>query len=244
MKKSLVMMMLIGMLLCACASSGPYRLKPIDPVQRWESGQAVVECRDKGLVAAVSFEHEYNGELFFDVELTNTSDKALIVSPKKFYYDATMVVDKVPVSKRVFAIDPEKKILEIDKLINNEVNEQDNDQAVDFVFSIVDCAIDIVEIVDRKNKKSQEQLDQEQHEEEQRESDYETRMAAYDARISDLKQERQTWMQQTIRKTTLAAHQSLKGKVIFPLAERPDTITLLMPVGDSIVSLAFQREDS
>lgn len=227
----------------ACAPAPVLRLNPLASETKWVYGKEFARTATDEMEIAVAFESMDEATVIFDVEITNLSAQPILVSPEKFYYlPLTSLQDTVGLStskKVCYAINPEIKILDLDKEISRENASYATTAGIDAVGGLLDLFVDIATIGKKKTEK-------EIKEEEKRKCDEEIarqeREIDHTNSLARLKSEKTKWESTTLRRTTLDSEQSVRGRVHFLANEKAKYLKLCFPIGEANVQIVFVQQ--
>ena len=233
--------LLLGM---ACAPSPVLRLNPLSGETKWIYGKEFARCETDEVEIAVAFDSMDEAAIIFDVEVTNLAGQPVLISPERFYYLSLVwpqdTVSLAAAPRRAsYAIDPEIKILDIDKEISRENASYATYTSIDAVGGL----LDLVGIFANIGKKKTEQ---EIKEEEQRRRDNEiarqNQEISYENIMARLKSEKAKWESTTLRRTTLDPEQSVRGTVHFPANDQAKYLKLCFPIGETNLQIVFMQK--
>jgi len=235
----LIPLFIVVLIIASCVRPYPiYDLTPSgDYTTRWLFGSEYVISSQNDLIASLAYINSEKKMLVFDMEVINQSKKDILVSPELFYYD--IIVSKLEeVPAQVKAIDPEKKLLQLDKALSNENASLSNQAISNFLVETTDLIGDITESDDRTIQ--EEQLDSQEDLERKIDSDreeYKTR-----SKITDLNQQHNYWSTQVLRKTTLKPGEAIHGKIFFPAGKNTEKIQLIITLDNSQFEYIFDQQ--
>jgi len=203
------------------------KLKPESEKMDWYKGKEIVTLDNDSITIHISYDRNINKDYVFDVDVTNNSQNTVLVEPEKFSY----LLKKGSIKygdtlKSVYAKDPEKVILELQKA--NSIH-QSNMQTQAMVYSLgyfLQFAGQTKALVTGDAELSERIDDQ-------------TRRTKENELIDDISNNRISeslnnssyiWEILALRKTTLYPNESISGKVFFPVDEWARTIELSFPI--------------
>lgn len=240
---SLLPFFLIFLFLLSCSPAPILRLSPLAQDTRWIWGKEYATSAANEIEVAAAFESMDENLIAFDVEVTNWSAQPVVVSPERFYYlPLTSPQDTVNLAaaKQVgFALDPETKILDLDKEISRENASYAAIAGADAIGGLLNLILDIATI-------GTEKTEEEIKEEEQRRRDDEiarqTREITHENSLANLKNEKIKWESTTLRRTTLDPEQSARGRVYFRVNDKTQYLKLCFPIGEANVQIIFEQK--
>lgn len=178
--------------------------------------------------------------LVFDVDIVNMSDSDLLVDPTTFYSvplkDKTTAYNANSGRNRVFAINPERMIEQIEKSISRENASAANAALADLTLATGKIVTDIAGI---GAPKSEQELEKKARREKEEESERFNREMRYDAALRRLTDERTEWERYALRKHTLHPGETLGGSIYFPVQEEARFLTVVLPVRDEEVKFLY-----
>lgn len=211
------------------------KLLPEREADKWLYGQAFLTDSIYGISYEIGFDRILDGCYLFDFHITNHSNMPLLVDPTLFKcqsFDALMN----PKTDERSAMDPEKKILQYDMGIAQ--NEAVAKHHIGNVLVGVGAAIAANAIIGSDNPRT----DNLRYA--VTDGIMATAITASDrARFEaqDLKQLKDSWENNTIRKTTLETNFAMHGKVFFPATLDAAYIKLFIPVDDQTLEFDFKQ---
>lgn len=237
--------LLVAATLCAAISCAPlpiYRLHPVAQSTRWLQGREFVHAASTGLEAEVAFDRTAGHDLVFEIWLRNNATQSVVVAPEKFY----LLPEKKPPAndaqsaRLVYALNPEAKLLEIDKEFSKEQASHATSSALEATSLVLGVVADLAS----KETKTEEQLAEDEREQREEEIVRHERERRHENKLARLQQERAYWEGQPLRKTTLAAREEIEGLVYFPaqVAKEARRVELVLPVGETRLVFQFSLE--
>lgn len=233
----------VGFFLTSCFTSPApvYRLKPLAEESRWHSGQEFVKSRSGDIEITAAFDRTVGGYLVFDVEIANLSGQQVLTAPENFYYLPMPGKNDTIVSpgKYIYAINPEQKLLEIDKEIAQETANYASAVGTDAAISILELFSDAAAI---GKTKTNEEIEREQREDIEREVSQTNTEISHQTHMNQLSDARENWEMLPIRKTTLDPDYFINGKIYFPARQNAPYLKLCLPVGKSMNIFVFEMK--
>lgn len=220
-----------------CAAPKPiFRLSPTAQDTTWLFGQEYVKISTDSLEVAIAFNRAYEGYLVFDVEIANLSDHTFLASPAEFYYIPLKSLQDSLSRTQIAAIDPETRLLEIDKEMSRENAHHSSMVALDATISVLDLVADIVSI--GQGESTDEVLNDNVH----RTAERVERDQNHQFSITNLNAVRETWELETLRKTYLKPQHQIQGQVNFPVDVYAKYIEVYLPLSDYLISFTFRQD--
>jgi Asp-tRNA(Asn)/Glu-tRNA(Gln) amidotransferase C subunit len=206
----------------------------------WFKGKQISKLNNDSISILISFDRTLNNNYLFDVEVTNNSEKKIIVSPELFSYKVTQKIkNKTLTDLSTFALDPEIKVLELQKsysLHKSEVETQNMFYALGYFLQFANQTKALVtNDVELSN-----------------EVDENTRKMKEDELLDDVRNQRiqeslssssYFWEMLALRKTTLRKNESISGKVFFPVDVSAKTIDFCFPINEKELHISFNQEE-
>lgn len=234
----------VSLLFNACVSPAPvYRLTSFDADPTWIHGREYVVKRVSSHEVGLRYSYMRGRLLVFDVDIVNMSNSDLLVDPATFY--SVPLKDKTAAHNadggRVFAINPEPMIEQIEKSISRENASAANAALADLTLATGKIVTDIAGIGDPKSKQEPEKKARREREEESERFNREMR---YDAAMRRLTDERTEWERYALRKHTLHPDETLRGSIYFPVQEEARFLTVVLSVRGEEVKVPLRARGS
>jgi hypothetical protein len=215
------------------------KLEPQSDNNEWYKGKEIVTIDNDSLRLRISFDRTQNKDYLFDIDIENISQKNILVEPEKFSYKMKKGSIKYKDTlKSVYAKDPEKVILELQKA--NSIH-QSNMETQAMIYSLgyfLQFAGQTKALVTGDTELSERVYDQ-------------TRKTKENELIDDISNNRisksldnssYVWEILALRKTTLYPDESISGKVFFPVSELAKTLEFSFPVDQYELKLFYNQE--
>jgi len=223
--------------LAGCVAPGKiYHLTPTEKYKiSWFSGLEVVKQQENDLILSIAFVENLPDMVIFSADITNRSERSIIVDPVDFYieYDQCLL-DSQFVAK---AIDPEKMILAIDKNIAWKETRLKSQKRTNLIFEKSDLVRDI-----SADRKEQDELRDKELDQLRRQGKSVNELSRENEIVS-LYEKKQTWINQSLRKTVLNPDNSITGKIYFPLNKSAQKIVLKIPLDDILFSIDYYQSE-
>lgn len=231
------------------------RVEPtVDQKVRWDYGQAIVEKSVDSLFGRAAFDHAEKEFLVFNVDVTNLSQRDMLVAPELFYITTST-------GTRYFALDPEKQLFSMEVQENvREANTKNAAVLAGVVAAAAVTAVVVSEIKDAKEIRNNNSNSNNENRNNNRDntnfllsvplvinSSSADRSIAQ-SNIDNFEPNRPTirdrdfWMDYTLRKTTLAPGEKARGKVLFSRQDALKDFLLMLPVEQSVFSFGFKQK--
>ncbi len=245
--------MVLGLSACF-APQAVIRMEPAaDQKVRWDYGQAIVEQSVDSLFGRAAFDHAEKDFLVFNVDITNLSQSDQLVAPEQFYLTTNT-------GTRYFAIDPEKELFSME--VRENVREANAKNAA-VLAGVVAVAAVTAAVVSEVNDKDNNNGNNNNNNNEIRnnrnndntnlflsvplvinsasESAVQPNVGPFEPNAPTIN-ERGFWTDYTLRKTTLAPGEKVRGKVLFRRQDALRDFLLMVPVEKSVFSFGFKQK--
>ena len=243
----------LALSLCSCAvPQAVVRVEPTaDQKVRWDYGQAIVEKSVDSLFGRAAFDHAEKEFLVFNVDVTNLSQRDLLVAPELFYITTST-------GTRYLALDPEKQLFSMEVQENvREANAKNAAVLAGVVAAAAVTAVVVSEIKDAKDNNNNN--NNENRSNNQSNTNFllsvplvlnssSADQSIVQSNIDNFEPNRPTtrdrdfWMDYTLRKTTLAPGEKVRGKVLFSRQDALKDFLLMLPVEQSVFSFGFKQK--
>lgn len=244
-------LILAGILSSCAVPQAVIRMEPAPDQQiRWDYGQAIVEKSVDSLFGRAAFDHAEKEYLVFNVDVTNLGHKDQLVAPELFYLTTST-------GTRYFALDPEKQLFSMEVQENiREANAKNAAVVAGVVAAAAVTAVVVSEIKDDKNDRNNNN-----NNEIRNNNSSGTDLlfsvplvlnatpAPYVAPLIDnfepnapTTRERSFWTDYTLRKTTLAPGEKVRGKVLFRRQDTLRDFLFMLPVEQTVFSFGFKQK--
>lgn len=228
-----------------CAPAPVLRLEPvaIADVQRdWSDGRRNAWRQEQRLHAETNFVRSERGHLVLAVRFHNPTESAVVVRPERFYYQpiAGPTADAPVRGQQIRALDPEKRLLDLDLRRTEADARYETDMTVTGLFALLDLAVNVASAVSD---------DEDAHCPAQREDevrfDWWDEFAEIDAehenRIAAIENQRDHWSRDTLRTTTLYPGETIGGLVAFPSVDDAEYLRVVFPVEREAPTFVFRQ---
>jgi hypothetical protein len=233
----------VSVIFASCAPAPVLRLNPLADETKWIYGKEFARNATDEAEIAVAFESMEDTTIVFDVEVTNLSAQPILVSPEKFHYlllaspqDSVVLATAKQVC---YALNPETKILDLDKEISRENASYATAAGIDATFELLDLIFSLGEI---GKQKSEDEIKEEERQERQEEIADCEREINHEKLLAELKTTKEKWESTTLRRTTLDPDQSVRGRVYFRANQKAHYIKLCFPIGQASLQLIFYQQ--
>lgn len=203
-----------GLLLSSCAPEPVFRLASRDDKTTYYQGVEYVQFENDGLILSMGYYRHLGEQFIMDVEIINERDSTLLIDPLQFSsiayggYYRTIPNDSMPMITEYHAADPEEELIEVDKQISSNEAARKTDQTFFLIgqgLSVASQAVsdDPEERKEIRQERTLSYLDQERDDRQ------------YRINRANLRDLRQAWEQEALRKTHLMPGEYLRGLVFF-----------------------------
>ena len=231
---SSILFVLSVILLSSCsAPRNIIKLKPRSDKTSWFYGQEFTGDSVFGIIAKVAFDEVNHPWYLFDVEITNRSNMSFLVDPAQFFIVPFNGRNEPLNGDTIRAIDPESKILELDKSLALNSAQQKNQLGLSLLAAGIDLATGIASMSDDNHKRDHLRTDLLPVALAEGENN---RFEAI-----DLNELRNTWKSTTLRKTTLEKGFVIHGKVLVPIVPDATYLQLNIPVDNELIRINFMQ---
>ena len=248
------------MLITSCHSPVPIsKLKANSTETIWNYGREYTVNESNNITTFVAFERSYDEFLIFNVEVVNNSETSVLISPEESYYipvynkhdnimfdgvyDWEMYKDSIDHvvcwDYKLFSIDPEEKLLEIDMNISRGEAEQKNQATYNIIAASLDVAAGVA--IAASDNTSDEDVDEwfdlaAERREERRIDEINLQNS-----IVSFKDNRNYWESRVLRKTTLIPNYSINGKVFFPRERCATDYIFYFSIGSDVLKIEYKH---
>ncbi|BDD05397.1 hypothetical protein AUTU_28800 [Aureibacter tunicatorum] len=222
----------------SCFSAQPVsRLKALNRTTSWYFGNEVSSQNKNGIELRVAYTESYGETLVFDIELINNSDKSVCISPNQCYYVA-LDKDTTDIGALRFAIDPEVKILELDKKIEAGKAAQANH----VLYSLFSVTLDIVEdAATLTEEKTEEQRDKEFNERQEHLEFLNDESDRREEHVYSLNSQKSFWVNSTLRRTDVESGYTIKGQIFIKRNIKAEYYKLYIPIGNQRFAFDYKQ---
>jgi len=239
MRKQLFAIPILALLITSCAPRPIVRLSPNTDQGVWLWGQQFVFDTTTDVNVYIAFDRDNGNAHAFSVEYVNVGTAAFLVDPAQITV-VTQPFDAARFQSDSFtAIDPELRLLAMDKAMSRSQAQSANTSVV----AAIVLGAGMAQVVsDAHHNVSPERA--------QLHADLaitgaelaQVSAVASEVRIMDLANDRQVWESQAIRKTTLAPNMSIQGLIFVPKNIHASEYDIAIPVRDKVVHFIFQQK--
>ena len=219
----------------ACTRAPVYRLHSTVPDETadWLQGRKYVTRSTDSVTATLAYVRTNSSGHLFDLHLENRSRDTVIANPAHLFADTYQVVpdpdtsrqiSRYVLTERVFAVDPEKKLIAIDIGRERAKAQEQTSSALYLVSTAAAIGVDAADGADTPEEDAEDAAEQAE-----REASRTNDRIRYEQRTEQLRTERIHWSKDTFRKTTLPPQTGVRGYVYLPVVH--DARYLLVHVG-------------
>jgi len=238
MRKQLFIISILALLITSCAPRSIIRVNPTTDQGVWLYGQQFLFDTTTDINVYIAFDREYGDCHAFSVEYVNRGESSYLVDPAQIKVQTQPFDTKRFQPESFTAIDPELRLLAMDKAISRSQAQAAN---ASIIAAVVLGAGMVAIASDAHHNRSIEK------------ADLHANMAITGAEVAaissdvattqsyDLAYNKQTWEGQTIRKTTLAPNMSIQGLVFIPKKMNALDYIITIPVRGKEVQFTFRQ---
>lgn len=231
---SIILFCLSAIVLTNCsAPKNIIRLKPQSEKTSWFYGQEFTGDSVFGIIAKVAFDEVDQPWYKFDVEITNRSNMDYLVDPAQIFMVPMNGKNESLNGDTIFAVDPESKIMELDRSLAINSSHQKNALGLSLLAAGIDITTGIAVMSDDNPQNDNLRTDL-----------LPLAIASgADNKFEalDLNELRDTWKSTTLRKTTLEKGFAIHGKVLIPVSPNASYIQLNIPVDNDLIRINFMQ---
>jgi len=221
------------LLLVSCsAPRNIIKLQPQSEQTSWFYGQEFTGDSVFGIIAKVAFDEVQHPWYVFDVDISNRSNMNLLVDPSRIFIVPFNAM-KEPQQDTIYAVNPESKIMEMNKNLSINAANQKNRVGMYLVAAGIDIATGIAVMSDDNPRNDELRTDL-----------LPLAIAAETENkfnAIDLNELRDTWKSTTLRKTTLEKGFAMHGRLLVPVSSDASYIQLNIPVDEKFIRLNFMQ---
>lgn len=223
-------------LLTGCFSAHPVaKMEPANSDFKWSHGQKLLEESSEGFTVSLAYNRSTSKYLIFDVEISNHSNRNVLVAPETFYYSCHNQYGTA-LGQKYYALNPEEQLLRIDQMLSkNEAGQTSpagfsmlsaSTEALALIAStgnapMAQSGIASENVLNRYHRNDTEERSTESHE--------------------TLRQQRNYWARMTLRKTSLKPGFYIGGKVYFPKNNAAARCYFTFPLSNTQVVFEYQQ---
>lgn len=253
--KKLIPYLLTIALFASCVSPKPVvRLTPKETKTTWEHGKEFTSYYKDGVIAHCAYQYTDDDYIVFDIEVINTTDEAVLVSPEKMvmYTDSGKwdpVTNQIVYSTfPIYAEDPEMRIL-MNDLAQSQIEANQKNLTT---TSAVTAALSIPVLIAAASADAKDDSQRTITRTEVASIATETALDALDMSkgVNAIGSEliyssTDAWINYSLRKTTLSKNESVRGLVYF---KKPDLtkykdLRVDVPIGeDNYITFKYQAK--
>jgi|GEM_PF-5906802 len=227
-------------LMNSCASIPVATMQPVNIPTTFNWGSEVVTFKENGLILQVAYVRSTDEHYIFDVEVQNASSYPQLVSPEDFFYQIMLADSLPPQDNRFPAINPEIKLLEINKTEARENAEERTSYLLELTSAVTNTAADLATI---NQEKTEEEIDRIEAERAERRNDFEQEERERAFYFHSLNEQRDYWENRMFRKTHIPHGFSLKGRVAFyRLNNKYPFLKFTFQAGDENFEVAYEQK--
>ncbi|MCW9707592.1 hypothetical protein [Fodinibius salsisoli] len=202
----------LTILLASCSPRPVFRMHPQAEQTSFEQGTEYVQIERNGVILTMSYYRHLSDQFVMDVEVVNETDSLLRVDPTQFSYDALKYISQdtsnLPLISSRRAINPELQLLEKDlQIAQTEANQRTGD-----LLHAIGQTASIVNYATADSQEEREDISQRSEEASINHEINRQRRAFYK---SGLRDQREVWEIDALRKTDLFPGEYVRGYLFF-----------------------------
>lgn len=219
----------VAFLFSACASLPVFRTSSLEQNKYFDSGREVVSKENSKIKILLNFENQSGADLVFYLTIYNKSDESLLIDPSIIYAEIKEALYPEKINRKIFAINPEVEIEQIDKEINKTNADESLKRGIFVLGSFANLAESIATI---GKDKTDSQIEEENRTREDLQNSIENDKTAYKEKMNSLDQQKNYWENNVFRKTTLRSKENISGYFHIPVNSDIMLFNLIIPVGN------------
>ncbi|MGD8777518.1 MAG: hypothetical protein PVH88_00980 [Ignavibacteria bacterium] len=208
-----------------CAEKPIFKLNSMEKEIEYYKGNEVVTLEDENGISSLEFiEQTTDNEFVFFVYVLNKNDKKILFKPDDIQSEVieeSNIYGEFP--KSVNAIDPERRINDIEK----SMQERETEHAatgINTVFGLFGVTAELME-----NDPEDAVREAVIWADNQTVENYD-----YEYEMEDLHMERSFWIDEVLRKTTLGQDEEIGGLVHIPVIVNAEKVKITVPIGNTV----------
>ena len=248
MKNYIIITIVATLLLSSCYSPKPViRINPEEKQTTWEKGKEFVSYKRGEYETHCSYEGCNNQYIIFDIEIVNIKGEEFLVAPEKIvmytgtWNNTTQNIDYDPIP--INAIDPEMELLKIDLANSKAEASAKNAQIAAMAICAAAIPLSIAASVSDYNNMDSGKSNNAVSNTELVDAGVNLALGAtainqiaQEGQIISLNDNKYTWKEASLRKTTLSPGYSIRGLVYFPIPDlKVRKIKLEVPTPDDAI---------
>lgn len=232
---------IFSLLFISCSPAPVFRLAPQAENTTFYYGTEYVQSDKDDILVSLAYYRHTENLIAFDIEIVNYSTQTVRVAPEYFYITAYNGPPSYPDAKAITqmsAIDPEKKLIELDKKQSREKASERTNLALYAMGEVLSLASELASIGDDVTFRDREEARRDRIERRALRAD---QRYNHQTEMHSIAAQRISWEYDTLRKTDLLPDQHIRGLVY--VAGKPDAryFELVLPVGNSEHRFIFRQ---
>jgi len=229
--KIFLFLILLTLSFFGCSAPSVFYLRPAGEEFHYDQGREVVSRSDSVATTFTNFEYQEGKTFSLYAEISNNSSETFLVDPSLFYVEAFKPENKF--ITKYFVIDPEEKISLIQEDIINTETSKESAIGVNIFLGLINTVADIEseapveKVIDDAvywgNNAYNEAIE-------------------YDIQKENLQNMKSHWVNNVLRKTTLAPGEFIGGLFYIPIQPEANLIILILPIGNTTHKFVFQQK--
>jgi hypothetical protein len=232
----LIFILLLVIFFTGCASI--YKLQPVDENSLWYKGKQYITSEKDNISLTACFTGTEERCYVLDIEIINHRNSAIVIDPKNFFYSKTDSTGDIVSRHKIQAIDPEFKLMELQKEIENENSLYEVSAGIGTAIGILGLAADIATF----GSKTPEESDDLHYAILENNLRMEDARINHESRIYELNEKSKNLEFILLRKTSLFPGEEISGEVYFPYYPHAEYIKFFFPIDNSAVTVVFKQK--
>jgi len=222
----------ISLIAVGCSAPTVFDLNPADEEFNYHQGRVVVSREDSVAATLLNFEYHEGSNFSFYTEITNNSNESFLVDPAQFYAEILKPSAKGDVTL-ISVIDPETKIQLIEEDISSNEASKKTAIGMNMLLGLFNAVVDIAseapagkfidDMVYWGNNANNEAIE-------------------HDIEKENLQNMKRHWINNVLRKTTLAPGEYFGGVFYLPVQYDAKLIKLILPLNSTRHEFIFQQK--
>jgi hypothetical protein len=212
MRRLIIIWGILSILLASCSPRPVFRLQPQKKKTTFDQGAEYIQVEEKGVFLTISYYRHLSDQFVMDVEIANETDSILHVDPTHFSYDALEYMaddtSELPLISSRKAINPEQKLLKKDlQIAQTEANQRTSN-----LFYVLGQTATIANYATADSQEEREHISEES---EEASIHHEINRQQRERYKSGLRDQREVWEIDALRKTDLYPGEYIRGYIFF-----------------------------
>lgn len=235
-KLSIFLILIIPFLTGCFSATSIAKLEPVEENVQWNYGQQMVYKTKDSITVGMAFSRSTDRYIIFDMTFTNHSNSELLVAPETFYYQCKNEYGTF-LGTKLYATDPEEKLLDIDKQLSKTNAQKANHAVLSLISTTTEVSAAIASLNESPEERAEisDDIRRNQYYRSQVHNDIE-------AESWSLNERRDFWSNTVLRKTTLKPGFYVEGKVFFERNECAVYCNFSVPVNWNSFEYSYKQK--